>query len=529
MNRTLKLSFVSAFTMVGAAVIVACSSSSAPTDDADGELQRLSDYTVHPTAQTGCGKQNVNPSIVHQHFCHSLFRTDTLHVAPDTAKPDATVSGFGPSDFASAYNIPQGLTGSPTVAIVDAQDDPNAESDLAVYRSQFGLPACTTANGCFKKVSQTGSTTGLPTGDTGWGGEISLDLDMVSAICPNCKILLVEAASAGDDLYTAEAYAASQAAVVAISNSWSGGEDSSETSTESTFNHPGKFITVAAGDSDTGAGYPTTSAYVTAVGGTTLTKNSSTRGWTETVWDTSSSEGTGSGCSAYIAQPSFQTTTLTSCSKRAEADLSAVADPNTGVAVYDTYGGSSAGAAGWEVYGGTSAATPIVAALFAYLGKATTATNAFSYSNTSDFYDVTSGSNGSCSSTPKICKAGVGWDGPTGNGTPNAGAIYGSTPPPVDAGTDSGSKDSGTDSGSKDSGVDASPDSGSKDAGKDSGGGSGTCSHDVCDTGKKLTKSCSTCAGDVCAEDSYCCNTKWDDICVSEVAEFCAAGTESCN
>jgi subtilase family serine protease len=521
MNRTLKLSFVSAFTMVGAAVIVACSSA-APTDDTDQGAARLSDYTVHPVVKSDCATPKAG--IARQNFCRSVRRTDVVN--HDALSPDATVSGFGPTDFASAYNIPSGLTGTPTVAIVDAQDDPNAESDLAVYRKQFGLPACTTANGCFKKVSQTGSTTGLPTGDTGWGGEISLDLDMVSAVCPNCKILLVEAASAGDDLYTAVDYAASVSGVVAISNSWSGGEDSTITGYEKYFQHSGIFITVAAGDSDTGAGYPTTSAYVTAVGGTTLVKNSSTRGWTETVWDTSSSEGTGSGCSAYIAQPSFQTTTLTTCAKRAESDLSAVADPNTGVAVYDTYGGSSAGASGWEVYGGTSAATPIVAALFAYLGKATTATNAYSYSNTANFYDVTSGSNGSCSSDKKICTAGVGWDGPTGNGTPNAGAIYGTTtpPPPADAGTDSGSKDSGTDSGTKDSGTD----SGTKaDAGKDSG--AGTCSHDVCATGTKLTTTCDTCATDVCKSDSYCCSTKWDDICVSEVAEFCAAGTTSCN
>jgi subtilase family serine protease len=412
MTRTLKLSFVSAFTLVGTAAIVACSSSS-PSSDSSASNEGLSDYTVHPVVNADCTKPQNVPS---PKVCHAVRRTDVAQ--PDTTNPDATVSGFGPTDFASAYNIPSGLTGTPTVAIVDAQDDPNAESDLAVYRKQFGLPACTTANGCFKKVSQTGSTTGLPTGDTGWGGEIS---------------------------YTAEDYAASVAGVVAISNSWSGGEDSTITGYEKYFNHPGKFITVAAGDSDTGAGYPTTSAYVTAVGGTTLVKSSTTRGWTETVWDTSSSEGTGSGCSAYIAQPSFQTTTLTTCAKRAESDISAVADPNTGVAVYDTYGGSSAGAAGWEVYGGTSAATPIVAALFAYLGKATTATNAYSYSNTSEFYDVTSGSNGTCKTDTKICKAGTGWDGPTGNGTPNAAAIEGTTTTTKDA----GAKDSGT---KKDSG-----------------------------------------------------------------------------
>ncbi|MER6030425.1 putative Ig domain-containing protein, partial [Streptomyces sp. NPDC001851] len=279
--------------------------------------------------------------------------------------------------------------------------------------------ACTKANGCFKQVSQTGSTTQLPTNDTGWAGEEALDLDMVSAVCPNCSIILVEANSANDtDLGIAENEAVSLGAKV-VSNSWGGSESSSQT-TEDTqyFKHPGVAITVSSGDSAYGAEYPATSQYVTAVGGTALTTASNSRGWSESVWHTNSTEGTGSGCSAYDPKPSWQTDS--GCAKRMEADVSAVADPATGVAVYDTYGGS-----GWAVYGGTSAAAPIVAGVYALAGTpgASDYPAKYPYSHTSNLYDVTSGSNGSCS-TSYFCTAGTGYDGPTGWGTPNGTAAF---------------------------------------------------------------------------------------------------------
>jgi len=246
----------------------------------------------------------------HTAFCPETPRIGSSrclsHVVTDSAGKilvTSTPQGFGPSDLASAYKLPSSGGAGQTIGIVDAQDDPNAESDLAAYRSYYGLPACTTANGCFRKVSQTG-TTNYPTPDSGWAGEISLDLDMASAVCPACKILLVEVNSADDDdLGAGENEAAALGANV-ISNSYGGAEDSTVAS-ESTeyFNHPGVFITASAGDDGYGASFPATSQYVTAVGGTTLTKaTGTTRGWTETAW-----EDTGSGCSAYIAKPSWQT------------------------------------------------------------------------------------------------------------------------------------------------------------------------------------------------------------------------------
>ena len=351
--------------------------------------------------------------------CLALRRTD-VHEGPLVAP--ALPSGYGPSDLASAYNLPSGGSGQ-TVAIVDAQDDPNAESDLATYRSTYGLPACTTANGCFRKINQNGGTS-YPAPDSGWAGEISLDVDMVSAVCPNCHILLVEAASASDaNLGAAVNQAVAQGAKF-VSNSYGGDEDSSVTSSDAAyFNHPGVAITVSTGDSDTGAEYPATSQYVTAVGGTSLTRSSNARGWNETVWRTNSTEGGGSGCSSYIAKPSWQHDT--GCSRRMEADVAAVADPATGVSVYQTYGGS-----GWAVYGGTSAASPIVASVWALAGAPNAGDRAaqYPYNHTGSFNDVTSGSNGSCS-VSYFCNAGVGYDGPTGWGTPNgtSGFSSGST------------------------------------------------------------------------------------------------------
>ena len=352
--------------------------------------------------------------------CHAI--KNEAVVEPNAITPNATPSGYGPSDLRSAYALTASGTSAQTVAIVDAYDDPNAESDLAAYRTQYGLPACTTANGCFRKVNQSGATSPLPTANTGWAGEISLDLDMVSAICPNCSILLVEASSASmTNLGTAVNRAVTMGAKF-VSNSYGGAESSSVTSYDSTyFNHPGVVITASSGDSDyDGGSYPATSKYVTAVGGTRLVRNTSARGWGETVWNTTSyTEGAGSGCSAYITKPAFQSGVSTNCTRRAEADVSAVADPATGVAVYQTYGGS-----GWAVYGGTSAAAPIIASVYALAGTppASDYPNAYPYAHTANLNDVTSGSNGTCGAP--ICTAGAGWDGPTGLGTPNGTGAF---------------------------------------------------------------------------------------------------------
>ncbi|MGC1212840.1 MAG: S53 family peptidase [Micromonospora sp.] len=346
--------------------------------------------------------------------CHAVVRTDLVPLKGGVT-PNATPSGYGPADLQSAYKLPSSTAGSgQTIAIVDAFDDPTAESDLGVYRSQYGLPPCTTANGCFRKVDQNGGTT-YPRKDGGWAQEISLDLDMASAICPNCKILLVEAkTNSFANLGAAENRAAQLGANV-ISNSY-GGSDASDANYGSYYNHPGVAITVSSGDNGYGAEYPASSHYVTAVGGTSLTRSSNTRGWNETVWS-----GAGSGCSTYNTALSGQASVGTGCAKRAVADVSAVADPNTGVAVYDST--AYQGLSGWLVFGGTSVSAPVIAGVYALAGNTASIDNNYPYSHASSLFDITSGSNGSCPTT-QWCTARTGWDGPTGLGTPNGSGAF---------------------------------------------------------------------------------------------------------
>ena len=344
-------------------------------------------------------------------------RNGTVFDGKPTRHGGSTVAGYTPQDLQSAYALPSSTAGAgQTVAIVDAYDDPNAESDLGTYRAKFGLPPCTTVNGCFRKVDQAGGTS-YPVANAGWSQEISLDLDMVSATCPNCHILLVEASSATmSNLGTAVNEAVTLGANT-ISNSYGGSDSSSDPSLDGLyFNHPGVAITASSGDSGYGVQYPAASQYVTAVGGTTLNRASGTRGWSETAWS-----GAGSGCSAYDPQPLWQAG-LASCNQRIVADVSADADPNTGVAVYDSY--SYQGMSGWLVFGGTSVASPIIASVYALAGNAASVNyGSYPYSHTSSLNDVTSGSNGSCGGS-NLCTAGPGYDGPTGLGTPSGANAF---------------------------------------------------------------------------------------------------------
>ncbi|GAA2038606.1 hypothetical protein GCM10009839_45270 [Catenulispora yoronensis] len=349
--------------------------------------------------------------------CHALVRTDIRPLRADALRPDAAPSGYGPSSLRSAYNIASAAAsngGGATVAVIELADDPNLESDLGTYRSQFGIPACTTANGCFRKVNLSGQQGPYPGPDPGWGTESSLDIDMVSAICPNCHILVVEA----DDLDSAQNTAVSLGAHF-ISNSWGTGDNSGDSGGDSDYNHAGVVDVASSGDDGYGVSFPATSRYVVAAGGTTLTQNSGmSRGWAETAWS-----GAGAGCSSWETKPSWQHDT--GCSRRTVSDISAVADPGTGVAVYDTYGEG-----GWFVVGGTSVSSPIIASMYALAGAPTTAAAATIYANASSLNDVTSGSDGSCNPA-YLCTAGAGYDGPTGLGTPNGlGAFNGTTTPP---------------------------------------------------------------------------------------------------
>jgi len=348
--------------------------------------------------------------------CHSWALLDRSGVRPfATSSPQ----GYSPVNLHSAYKLPSTTAGSgQTVAIIDAFNDPSVESDLAVYRTTFSLPACTTASGCFRKVDQKGGTN-YPRNDQGWALEISLDVQMVSAVCPNCHILLVEAASNSLSNLETAVNEAARLSATEISNSYGGGEFSGETSADSAYDHPGIAITASSGDGGFGVEYPAASQFVTAVGGTSLNPATNSRGWTEAAWS-----GAGSGCSAFEPRPIWQTSNsniASVCSQRAVADVSAVADPNTGVSVYDTFGYH--GQKGWFVVGGTSVSSPIIASVYALAGNASTVSfGSYPYSHSSSLFDVISGSNGNCGNL--LCNATSGWDGPTGLGTPNGTGAF---------------------------------------------------------------------------------------------------------
>jgi subtilase family serine protease len=331
--------------------------------------------------------------------------------------PRALPAGLGPADLASAYKLNPAITSTATIAIIDAFHYANAESDLAMYRSTFGLPPCTVASGCLTILNPTRA--GAPPAGDDWNLEAALDLDMASAACPTCKLVLVEATNdTGNDLFNEQVTAAARAGVVAISNSWGGASSASDASFETFFNHTQNVNTfVSSGDSgNTGAtgDYPSTSEFVVAVGGTRLTRSTTAaRGWTETAWT-----GAGSTCSRRLAEPSFQVGTVptAACTRRAASDISAVADPNSGVAVFNRNDG------GFVVVGGTSASAPFVAGVFARYGISGAAHNAsFAYSHKTAFFDITTGRNGNCTSA--LCRAAAGWDGPTGLGTPNGAVL----------------------------------------------------------------------------------------------------------
>ena len=349
--------------------------------------------------------------------CFAKVLVNHKGVVPNSSTPAS--SAKTPTQLRSAYKLTNAsaTAGSgKTVAIVDAYGYPGLESDLSVYRQYFGLSPCTTSNGCLRIVDQNGGSN-LPRTDSGWDEEQALDVDAVSAICPNCHILVVQANTASfANLGTAVITASKQAGVVAISNSY-GGSDAPDSTYGHYYNHAGIAVTASTGDNGyQGGSYPASSSYVTAVGGTTLKAASNTRGWTETAWS-----GAGSGCSTYNAALAAAASYNTGCSKRAMADVSAAADPNNGgMAVYYP---ASRKRSTWAQVGGTSESSPIIASVYALSGNTAGYANAIPYGNASALFDVTSGSNGSCSPT-QWCHARTGWDGPTGLGTPNGTGAF---------------------------------------------------------------------------------------------------------
>ncbi|MGH2876691.1 MAG: hypothetical protein ACRDLV_10610, partial [Solirubrobacteraceae bacterium] len=365
----------------------------------------------------------VRPRIARRRASGQVLPRSSRGVEPADSTPMVAPQPGTPAYLQQAYDLSflsQTAGGADTVAVVDAYDDPSAESDLANFRATYGLPACTSANGCFSKINEYGNGAPLPAPDSGWETEISLDLDAVSALCPNCHLLLVEANGPNlGDMAQAQSTAAALGARQ-ISDSWSVGSSSP---ISGTYTFPGVAVVAATGDSGyDGPGwdaYPAAFPGVTAAGGTTLTAASSSapsaRGYSESAWSLSGGWGGGSGCDLAEAKPSYQTDT--GCTGRSYSDVSADADPSTGLTVYDSGNG------GWLLVGGTSLSTPLIAGYEAVTGV-DAATPQWAYADSALLNDPASGSNGSCS-VAYICNAGVGYDGPTGAGSISGAVLTG--------------------------------------------------------------------------------------------------------
>ncbi len=389
----------------------------------------------------------------------------TLHCMAEMLVPNAgvrrnaaTPSGLTPADIGNAYKLNQTAGSGQTVAIVEgyryggsSTAGSQVNQDLAVYRSQFGLPPCTLTNHCLSELNQFGTSTTFPGDDptdpTGNRIETMLDVEAVSATCPMCHIVMVYAQDLSPaNVFTAVDTASAHGNEVSISlgSPESGLTMSDETADDVHFNHPGVAIVASSGDCGYGTAYPAASPYVTSVGGTSLVRDGSARGWSETVWNngltpspcsgypvTGQVQGTGSGCTME-AKPAYQPALPgTVCSNRLMNDIAAAADPSAGgFAEYNAVDGWT------SPVGGTSESAPIVAGYYALSGGEGSFTGPQPLYSNRLFFDVTSGSNVSLADdcNNALCHASPGFDGPTGLGTPNGGGAVlpplRSAPPP---------------------------------------------------------------------------------------------------
>lgn len=319
--------------------------------------------------------------------------------------------GWGAGDLEDAYQIDPTAGSTTTIAVIDAYGYPHAEADMNTYRQQYDLPPCTTASGCFQKLNQKGEQGSYPKPDHGWGIETALDLQMVSAACPTCHVVLVEANNEGDALDRAEKTAVAAGATV-TTHSYGIRESRGVHQQAKLYRHPG--VTAVASTGDDGYGppnFPASARKVVAVGGTVLARSSDPRGWSETAWSHGAS-----GCSTFFGKPAGQTNQ--SCPGRTLADVSAVASH---LAIYDTSLAPSQ--RGWLTVGGTSASAPFVAGMIADAGAQALRPATLYALDPGDFNDVVVGSNGTCHGRD-LCTAGPGYDAPTGLGSPVSPDIF---------------------------------------------------------------------------------------------------------
>jgi subtilase family serine protease len=334
--------------------------------------------------------------------------------------PGATTpKGWGATSIEAAYALPVARGVGQTIGIVDAFSTPHLAADLGVYRKQYGLPPCSTATGCLRIVNQAGQPSPLPRPDpAGWGVEETLDVSMVSAACPLCKIIMVEAAQPTYTGLAAAEDTAVRLGAAVVSNSYGARESGFTQAEAKAYRHPGHVIVASSGDFGfTAANFPANLAVVTAVGGTELARAATARGWAEKVWNAGGGA-SGSGCSAYVAKPGWQHDPH--CPGRTIADVAALA---WNIPIYDSSLPRGAGGP-WLTLGGTSASSPLIAGVYGLAGNAATVPPGYQYAHASALFDVSTGNNGLFGG-PKacggdyLCVAKKGYDAPTGLGTPD--------------------------------------------------------------------------------------------------------------
>ena len=353
--------------------------------------------------------------------CLVLFRPQfsvNRAIAAGVTGAAATPQGWGPRQLERAYKLPVNHRSHQMVAVSIAFDTPLLAHYLAVYRTHYGLPPCTVRSGCFRKVNQNGKAGPLPPSGvgSGWDLEATLDVSMISAACPHCKIVVVEAADPTfANLAKTEDTAARLGAQV-ISNSYGARENGFAQHFAKAYRHPGHVITVSSGDFGfTAASFPANLTSVTAVGGTVLHRAHNRRRWAERVWNIGFAGAGGSGCSAYVAKPSWQHGRA--CPGRTVADVAAVA---WNIPIYNKHYG------GWVTVGGTSVSAPLVAGIYGLAGNASTIRPGNEYRHAQALFDITRGNNAWFIPEPKVvcgdsylCVAKNGYDAPTGLGTPD--------------------------------------------------------------------------------------------------------------
>ncbi|HEY3903257.1 MAG TPA: S8 family serine peptidase [Streptosporangiaceae bacterium] len=352
--------------------------------------------------------------------CFAFYAPEVAVNQAQAAGASAKPKGWGAKAIESAYKLPVGQASSQTVAVVDAFTTPKLALSLATYRKQYGLPPCTVASGCLRIVNQKGKPSPLPQSGKpfGWDVETALDVEMVSAACPHCHILLVEGNTPDINDLAAAVKTAGRLGAQVISNSYGLAENGFTQPSAGAYQQSGHMTVVASGDSGFGpADFPANLPRVVAVGGTELSRSHTARGWTERVWNTSGLGATASGCSAYTAKPSWQHDTH--CPMRTLNDVSALAE---GVVVNDQ------ARHGWLTVDGTSAAAPIIAGVYGLAGNGASESVASLYAHAKGLFDVTKGDDvlrfgktpvGPVCGHDYLCTAKKGYDAPTGLGTPD--------------------------------------------------------------------------------------------------------------